>query len=213
MFLALSFHNCLCQNMVFRYVPASPPPVNGVGLDDKLDFNLISPLGSTSSSVMNEDESNDENESNNKKDVVVAKSSPKSITNHTNKKRTSNDLFEEDKDSTHLEGRDADKPSNKRVKHEKIKSEEDKLPSDSPVQEHHQDYPEVSEFTPEYIHLLQTIQDRISNPQSNDNLAAVISLIQQTGCFSAKSKTFDFDLCLLDRQTVEKIQQCLDIQV
>ena len=57
----------------------------------------------------------------------------------------------------------------------------------SPVQPHHQDYPPLADFTPEYVSLLQTIQERISNPLETDNLERVIETIQKTGCFALSS--------------------------
>ena len=61
--------------------------------------------------------------------------------------------------------------------------------------------------------LFYSAQERISNPAEGDDLASVIAVIQKTGCFAINSNSFDFDLCLLDRNTVLKIQRCLDIKV
>ena len=83
------------------------------------------------------------------------------------------------------------------VKGEQQESDASSMPS--PVQPEHQDYPDVSEFTPDYLELLQVIQNRISALLEPDKLAAVVGIIQQTGCFAVSPDSFDFDLCLLDR--------------
>ena len=80
-----------------------------------------------------------------------------------------------------------------------------------PVQEEHTEYIPVSEFTPDYVSLLQKVQERISNPRKEDNLEVVVSLIQKTGCFAMEKDSFQFDLCLLDKRTVKKITKLLNI--
>ena len=84
-----------------------------------------------------------------------------------------------------------------------------------PVQPDHQEYPALTDYTPDYMELLQQIQNRIADYASIEptKLDAVITLIQETGCYATESGSFDFDLCLLDRQTVKKIQRYLDIRV
>lgn len=76
-----------------------------------------------------------------------------------------------------------------------------------------QDYPDLEIFTPEYLNLLQAIQNRFNSPLAQDKMENLMRLIQQTGCFAVNSDSFDFDLCLLDKQTVKKIQRVLDIQI
>lgn len=84
---------------------------------------------------------------------------------------------------------------------------------DYPVQQGHQDFIPVSEFTPEYVTLLQKVQERISNPRPGDNLESIVKLVQHTNCFALDSESFNFDLCLLDKRTVKKITKELGISV
>ena len=84
-------------------------------------------------------------------------------------------------------------------------------PDDYPVQLDHQEFIPVSEFSPDYVNLLQKVQDRISNPREDDNLEVIVELIQKTGCFALDNDSFQFDLCLLDKRTVKKITKHLGI--
>lgn len=83
---------------------------------------------------------------------------------------------------------------------------------DYPVQQGHREFIPISEFTPEYVALLQKVQDRISNPRHDDNLEGIVKLVQQTNCFALDNDSFKFDLCLLDKRTVIKITQKLGIK-
>jgi len=69
----------------------------------------------------------------------------------------------------------------------------------------------VSELSPDYVSLLQKVQDRISNPRQDDNLEGIVKLVQQTNCFALDDNSFKFDLCLLDKRTVIKITKELGI--
>ena len=91
--------------------------------------------------------------------------------------------------------------------------EEDESPESYPVQSDHQDFIPVNEFTPEYVNLLQKVQDRIANPRQDDNLESIVKLVQQTNCFAVDNDSIQFDLCLLDKRTVNKITKELGISV
>ena len=82
-----------------------------------------------------------------------------------------------------------------------------------PVQSDHQDFIPVNEFTPEYVNLLQKVQDRIANPRQDDNLESIFKLVEQTNCYAVDKDSIHFDLCLLDKQTVNKITKVLGISV
>merc|ERR1719376_1113950 len=82
-----------------------------------------------------------------------------------------------------------------------------------PVQTDHNEYIKATEFSKEYVALLQDVQDRISNPQEGDNIQTVVGLIQKTGCFHIVNGSFTFDLCLLDKKTVKKIVKILGIPI
>ena len=74
-------------------------------------------------------------------------------------------------------------------------------------------FPPVSEFTPDYVELLQKVQERICNPRENDNLESIVKLVQKTECYAIDSDSVKFDLCLLDKRTVIKITKELGISV
>ena len=86
---------------------------------------------------------------------------------------------------------------------------------DFPIQGevNHQKFMPVSEFTPDYVKLLQAVQNRIENPQENDNLESIVKLVQKTECYALDSDCVKFDLCLLDKRTVIKITKELGISV
>lgn len=77
----------------------------------------------------------------------------------------------------------------------------------------HDKFMPVSEFTPDYVSLLQKLQDRISNPREGDNLESIVKLVQKTECYAIDSDSVKFDLCLLDKRTVIKITKELGISV
>lgn len=80
-----------------------------------------------------------------------------------------------------------------------------------PVQEEHRPYIKVESLTKEYVAVLQTLQDRISNPQKGDKIDECVQIIMKTGCFSIANGAFTFDLCLLDKKTVKKMVDILKI--
>merc|ERR1712051_101668 len=98
-------------------------------------------------------------------------------------------------------------------KNNEIKCED--YQKDFPVQGevNHQKFMPVSEFTPDYVKLLQAVQNRIENPQENDNLESIVKLVQKTECYALDSDCVKFDLCLLDKRTVIKITKELGISV
>jgi hypothetical protein len=83
------------------------------------------------------------------------------------------------------------------------------------VQSEHKDYPPITDFSNEYLEVLQQVQEQIANPRKEDNLKGVVQLIQQTGCYAVDSDSdhLNFDLCLLDKRTVKKITKYLGINV
>ena len=91
--------------------------------------------------------------------------------------------------------------------------EEEEPQENYPVQSDHQEFIPVNEFTPEYVNLLQKVQDRIANPRQDDNLESIVKLVQQTNCFAVDDDSIQFDLCLLDKRTVNKISKELGISV
>lgn len=58
----------------------------------------------------------------------------------------------------------------------------------------------------DYMSDLKDLQHKIMTLQSNTELQQVVEIIAATGRFEVTSKTFDFDLCALDKDTVQKLQ-------
>lgn len=63
--------------------------------------------------------------------------------------------------------------------------------------------------TSDYISQLRSLQHRIMSLQDNSELQQVVDMIAATGCYEITSRTFDFDLCALDRNTVQRLQDFL----
>ena len=113
-------------------------------------------------------------------------------------------------DSESEEDKNSDEPL---AANNEFSMEEDETQESYPVQSDHQDFIPVNEFTPEYVNLLQKVQDRIANPRQDDNLESIFKLVQQTNCFAVDNDSIHFDLCLLDKQTISKISKELGISV
>lgn len=59
---------------------------------------------------------------------------------------------------------------------------------------------------PDYMAELQELHHKIMTLQDNKELQQVVELIAETGNYEITSRTFDFDLCKLDRHTVQRLQ-------
>lgn len=57
----------------------------------------------------------------------------------------------------------------------------------------------------DYMSELKNLQHKIMTLQDNQELQQVVEMIAETGCYEITSKTFDFDLCALDRTTVQRL--------
>lgn len=58
----------------------------------------------------------------------------------------------------------------------------------------------------DYMSELKDLQHKIMTLQDNNELQQVVEMIATTGCYEITTKTFDFDLCALDRTTVQRLQ-------
>ena len=97
--------------------------------------------------------------------------------------------------------KDKDEPFEKLIKTE-IKEE----PIDiSPKREERSESPETL-FTEDYMTQLKDLQQKIMTIQDNAELQRVVQVISETGHFEITQRTFDFDLCALDRNTVKRLQ-------
>ncbi|XP_063830114.1 protein AF-9 [Ostrinia nubilalis] len=66
---------------------------------------------------------------------------------------------------------------------------------------------EPGDLSPEYMGQLRDLQKRIMTINNNEDLERVVNLIAETGKYEVTTQTFDFDLCLLDRSTVQQLIQ------
>ncbi|GAB6021320.1 myeloid lymphoid or mixed-lineage leukemia (trithorax, ) [Chamberlinius hualienensis] len=71
----------------------------------------------------------------------------------------------------------------------------------------------LKDITEEYITELQDLQRRIMLLKDRKHLQQIVNVIEETGRYQVTSTTFDFDLCLLDKRTVKKLQTCLSVIV
>jgi YEATS domain-containing protein 1/3 len=62
-------------------------------------------------------------------------------------------------------------------------------------------------FSEDYVSQLKDLQQKIMTLQDNQELQRVVQVIAETGHYEITKKTFDFDLCALDRRTVQRLQQ------
>lgn len=65
--------------------------------------------------------------------------------------------------------------------------------------------PPPTSLSNDYMSELKELQHKIMNLQDNNDLQQVVEMIAATGQYEITSKTFDFDLCALDRSTVERL--------
>ncbi|XP_004929611.1 protein ENL [Bombyx mori] len=66
---------------------------------------------------------------------------------------------------------------------------------------------ELGDISPDYMEQLRDLQQRIMKIKNNEDLERVVNLIAETGRYEVTTQTFDFDLCLLDRSTVQQLIQ------
>ncbi|GAB0088042.1 hypothetical protein DMENIID0001_024190 [Sergentomyia squamirostris] len=59
----------------------------------------------------------------------------------------------------------------------------------------------------DYMSELKDLQHKIMTLQDNNELQQVVEMIAATGQYEITSKTFDFDLCALDKGTVQRLQE------
>ncbi|GBP79849.1 hypothetical protein EVAR_89288_1 [Eumeta japonica] len=69
---------------------------------------------------------------------------------------------------------------------------------------------EPGQMSPDYMVQLRELQQRIMTIKSNEELERVVNLIAETGRYEVTTQTFDFDLCSLDRSTVQQLLQLID---
>jgi len=58
---------------------------------------------------------------------------------------------------------------------------------------------------------LQEIYEKLNNSDDGDLLQKVVDIVGDTGFFEITAATFDFDLCILNDETISRIKTCLEI--
>ncbi|XP_063215613.1 protein AF-9 isoform X2 [Bacillus rossius redtenbacheri] len=97
-----------------------------------------------------------------------------------------------------------EKPEAARVEQSKSEDEDDGSGS---VKEEFGAPPAPECFTPDYVSQLKDLQHKIMTLEDNTELQRVVQVIAETGQYEITKKTFDFDLCALDRRTVKRLQE------
>ena len=59
---------------------------------------------------------------------------------------------------------------------------------------------------------LQELWRRISTTEDRDTLQKIVDIVESTGKFEVTDSTFDFDLCCLDNETVDRLRESLAIR-
>ena len=53
------------------------------------------------------------------------------------------------------------------------------------------------------------LYEQITNCEDADFLQRVVDVIETTGLYTVAEKTFEFDLCSLEKTTLQQLQKCL----
>lgn len=59
----------------------------------------------------------------------------------------------------------------------------------------------------DYMSELKDLQHKIMTLHDSNDLQQVVEMIAATGQYEITSKTFDFDLCVLDKPTIVRLQE------
>jgi len=71
-----------------------------------------------------------------------------------------------------------------------------------------EEHPEIA-ANGEEMKTLMELQTRLATMNDVSLLRKVVQLIQKSGKYCLEDATFDFDLCILDRETIEQLRECL----
>lgn len=62
----------------------------------------------------------------------------------------------------------------------------------------------------DHLEELRELKNQILTLDDPRRLQAVVDLVEGTGLYKMTEESFDFDLCALDRMTLERLQACLN---
>lgn len=69
--------------------------------------------------------------------------------------------------------------------------------------------PEVATASGESVSVLMELQQRLATLADGQLLKRVVQIVEESGLYQLDDAMFDFDLCNLDRPTIEKLKVCL----
>ena len=163
-----------------------------------------------------------------KQQKIVTKQSPHSNSSERENEEIDKDRLKEKKDKQEKDKLDGDRSlfkkekENRKRKGEKSKEknfkskknmsqENSRTPSRSTesvdLSDGGEEIRRSDKFTKEYVAQLRDLQHRIMSLEDNAELQKVVKVIAETGQYEITKKTFDFDLCALDIETVKRLQE------
>ncbi|XP_078032953.1 ENL/AF9-related superfamily elongation complex transcription factor [Augochlora pura] len=113
-----------------------------------------------------------------------------------------------DQDQVHIAKEKEDRAAAEQVAEKNVEVEAEQVAPDSTnstLVDSEMGEPPV--FSEDYVSQLKDLQQKIMTLQDNQELQRVVQVIAETGQYEITKKTFDFDLCALDRRTVQRLQQ------
>ncbi|XP_076633134.1 ENL/AF9-related superfamily elongation complex transcription factor isoform X1 [Colletes latitarsis] len=113
-----------------------------------------------------------------------------------------------DQETVHIAKDKEDRPATEQVVEKSVETEAEQVAPDSTnstLVDTEMGEPPV--FSEDYVSQLKDLQQKIMTLQDNQELQRVVQVIAETGQYEITKKTFDFDLCALDRRTVQRLQQ------
>ncbi|XP_012171070.1 protein AF-9 isoform X1 [Bombus terrestris] len=112
-----------------------------------------------------------------------------------------------DQETVHMKDKE-DRGVTEQVAEKRIEAEAEQVAPDSTNSTLvDSDIGEPPVFSEDYVSQLKDLQQKIMTLQDNQELQRVVQVIAETGQYEITKKTFDFDLCALDRRTVQRLQQ------
>lgn len=112
-----------------------------------------------------------------------------------------------DQETVHIKDKD-DRTATEQIVEKSVEPEAEQVAPDSTNSTLvDSDMGEPPVFSEDYVSQLKDLQQKIMTLQDNQELQRVVQVIAETGQYEITKKTFDFDLCALDRRTVQRLQQ------
>ncbi|XP_044736542.1 protein AF-9-like [Chrysoperla carnea] len=174
--------------------PLPPPPPQPVEMQKEFAPTVVPPVAPPS--IEQNDKKNDDRVEKTKKskkhrDKHKSNKSPDKDIERKRKRKSSSKIDDIETSSDKIINNDEQPRPMKQIKGERKLSEEEK----------------IEQNTADYMNILKDLQHKIMTLQDNSELQRVVQLIAETGQYEITRQTFDFDLCALDRKTVDRLQE------